>query len=150
MPVELHWTCKIREKGVFKCDISVQLALSPKRSIQPEISVNPVVNIHRFPWYKPCFEVILIKSEKKWFIYTHFWQCCRFLLEGVLILRNSSLKLKTVADNAILLNRFTSSENISECMKIKTEFGFHLKVNVCIFRRNGNCPKKIIAPSTFC
>ena len=48
-------------------------------------------------------------------------------LEGVLILRNSSLKLKTVADNAILLNYAVSSENISESIKIKTENGFYLK-----------------------
>ena len=33
---------------------------------------------------------------------------------GVLILRNSSLKLKQVADNAILLNISTYSENISK------------------------------------
>ena len=39
------------------------------------------------------------------------------ILEGVLILRNSSLKLKMVADNAILLNYTVSSENISECKK---------------------------------
>ena len=35
------------------------------------------------------------------------------MLEGVLILRNSSLKLKTVVDNTILLNYAVSSENIS-------------------------------------
>ena len=56
------------------------------------------------------------------------------ILEGVLILRNSSLKLKTVAGNAILLNYAVSPENISESIKIKIEFGFHLKVNVCKFR----------------
>jgi len=39
------------------------------------------------------------------------------LAEGVLILRNSSLKLKMVADNAILLNCAVSSENISESIK---------------------------------
>ena len=33
-------------------------------------------------------------------------------MEGVLILRNSSRKLKTVVDNAILLNYAVSSENI--------------------------------------
>ena len=55
-------------------------------------------------------------------------------LEGVLILRNSSLKLKTVEDNAILLDTAASSENIYESIKIKTENGFHLKVNVCKFR----------------
>ena len=54
--------------------------------------------------------------------------------EGVLILRNSSLKLKTVADNATLQNYAVSSGNISESTKIKTENGFHLKVNVCKFR----------------
>jgi hypothetical protein len=56
--------------------------------------------------------------------------------EGVLILRNSSLKFKTVADNAILLNYAVSSESISERIKIKTENGFHLKRNVCKLRRN--------------
>jgi hypothetical protein len=56
------------------------------------------------------------------------------MMEGVLILRNSSLKLKTVVDNANLLNYAVSSENISESIKIKTENGFHLKVNVCKFR----------------
>ena len=55
------------------------------------------------------------------------------MVEGVLILRNSSLKLKTVVDNAILLNYAVSSENISESIKIKTENGFYLKVNVCKF-----------------
>ena len=34
-------------------------------------------------------------------------------LEGVLILRNSSLKLKTVVDNAVLQKCCISSENIS-------------------------------------
>ena len=42
-----------------------------------------------------------------------------FFVEGILILRNSSLKLKTVVDNAILLNYAVSSENISERIKIK-------------------------------
>ena len=55
-------------------------------------------------------------------------------MEGVLILQNSSLKLKTVVDNAILLNYAVSSENISERIKIQTENGFYLKVNVCKFR----------------
>ena len=55
-----------------------------------------------------------------------------------LILQNSSLKLKTAAGNAILLNYAVSSENISESIKIKTENSFHLKVNVGIFRRNEN------------
>ena len=64
------------------------------------------------------------------------------LVEVVLILQNSSLKLKTVADNAILLNYAVSSENISESIKIKREFGFYLKRNVCKFRRNKNRPEK--------
>ena len=38
-------------------------------------------------------------------------------VEGIFILQNSSLKLKSVADNAILLNYAVSSENISECKK---------------------------------
>ena len=54
-----------------------------------------------------------------------------FILEGVLILRNSSRKLKMVADNAILLNYAVSSENISENIKIKTENSIHLKRNFC-------------------
>ena len=58
------------------------------------------------------------------------------LVEGVLILRNSSLKLKTIVDNAILQNHAVSSENISNCIKIQTENDFHLKRNVCKFRRN--------------
>jgi hypothetical protein len=57
-----------------------------------------------------------------------------FYLEGVLILRNSSLKLKTVVDNASLQNYAVSSENISKSIKIKTENGFYLKQNVCKFR----------------
>ena len=60
------------------------------------------------------------------------------IVEGVLILRNSSLKLKMVVDNAILLNYAVSSESISERIKIQTENGFYLKQNVCIFRRNEN------------
>ena len=63
-------------------------------------------------------------------------------VEGVLILRNSSLKLKTVVDNAILQNYAVSSENISESIKIKTENSFHLKVIVGIFRRNKIRPGK--------
>ena len=50
------------------------------------------------------------------------------------ILRKPSLKLKTVANNTILLNYTVSSENISASIKIKTENGFHLKQNVCKFR----------------
>ncbi len=69
--------------------------------------------------------------------------CGKFnLVEGVLIHRNKSLKLKMVVDNAILLNYAVSSENISESIKIKTENGFHLKRNVCEFRRNKNRPEK--------
>ena len=49
------------------------------------------------------------------------------ILEGVLILRNSSLKLKTDTNNTILLNYAISSENISERIKIQTENGFYLK-----------------------
>ena len=43
-----------------------------------------------------------------------------------------------VVNNAILLNCAVSSENISESINFKTENGFHLKVNACIFRRNEN------------
>ena len=64
------------------------------------------------------------------------------MVEGILILWNSSLKLKTVADNAILLNYAVSSENISESTKIKIENGFHLKVIVCKFRINEKRPEK--------
>ena len=56
------------------------------------------------------------------------------MVEGVLILRNSSFKRKTVADNANLLNYTVSSENITESIKIQIENGFHLKRNVCKFR----------------
>ena len=56
----------------------------------------------------------------------------------VFILRNSSRKLKTVADNAILQDIAVSSGNISESIKIKTENDFLLKRNVCKFRRNKN------------
>ena len=63
-------------------------------------------------------------------------------LEGVLILRNSSLKLKMVVDNANLLNYAVSSENISKCIKSKTENSFHLKRNVCKFRRNKSRTEK--------
>ena len=52
---------------------------------------------------------------------------CTDILEGVLILQNSFLKLKTVADNAILQNHDVYSESISERIKIKTENGFYLK-----------------------
>ena len=62
--------------------------------------------------------------------------------EGILILRNSSLKLKTVVENAILLDTAASSENISESIKIKTENGFYLKVNVGIFWWNKKRPEK--------
>ena len=63
--------------------------------------------------------------------------------EGVLILRNSSRKLKMVVDNTILLNIDVSSENISERIKIQTENEFHLKANVCKFRRNKKRPADI-------
>jgi len=52
------------------------------------------------------------------------------MVEGVLILRNSSLKLKMVVDNAILQNHAVSSENISKRIEILIENLFHLKVNV--------------------
>ena len=64
------------------------------------------------------------------------------MVEGVLILRNTSLKLKMVIDNAILQNHAVSSENISESIKIKTENGFHLNVNVGFFRSNESSPEK--------
>ena len=54
---------------------------------------------------------------------------CFLMLEGVLIFRNSSLKLNPVAENASLQNCAVSSENISESIKIKREFGFYLKAN---------------------
>ena len=62
------------------------------------------------------------------------WHKDADIVEGILILRNTSLKLKMVVDNAILLNYAVSSENISESIKIKTENGFYLKRNVCILR----------------
>ena len=65
------------------------------------------------------------------------------------ILRKSSLKLKTVANNTILLNRFTSSENISKRIKFKTENLFYLKVNVRYSDRNEIFTPKIVAPQTF-
>ena len=43
------------------------------------------------------------------------------MVEVVLILQNSSLKLKTVVDNAILLNYAVSSENIFQSIKTKAE-----------------------------
>ena len=61
---------------------------------------------------------------------------------GGLILRNSSLKLKTGTGNVIWQDISVSSENISESIKIKTENGFHLKVNVCKFRSNESSPEK--------
>ena len=63
-----------------------------------------------------------------------FAPLAKFIVEGVLILRNSSLKPKMVVDNANLLNYAVSSENISERIKIQTENGFYLKRNVCKFR----------------
>ena len=53
---------------------------------------------------------------------------------GVFILQNKSRKLKSVADNAILLNYAASSEYISKTHKAKSREIFHLKVNVCKFR----------------
>ena len=57
-----------------------------------------------------------------------------YIVEGVLILQNKSLTLKTVVYNSILLNISYSSENISKSMNFKTENGFSLKRNVCKFR----------------
>ena len=70
-------------------------------------------------------------------------------MEGVLILRNSSRKLKTVADNASLQNCAVSSENISKRIKFKTENLFYLKVNVRYSDRNELFTPKIVAPQTF-
>jgi hypothetical protein len=64
------------------------------------------------------------------------------MVEGVSILRNSSLKLKSVALIVKELEPSTSSENISERIKIQIENGFHLKANVCIFYRNEKRPGK--------
>ena len=55
-------------------------------------------------------------------------------LECVLILRNSSLKLKMIVDNANLPHYAVSPENIFERIKTKTENSFQLKRNVCKFR----------------
>jgi hypothetical protein len=68
-----------------------------------------------------------------------------FIQEGVLILRNSSLKLKRVVDNTILQNYAVSPENISKCIKSKTENGFHLKLPIltksgCCENRDCHCP----------
>ena len=71
------------------------------------------------------------------------------MVEGVLILRNSSLKLKTVVDNAILQNHVVSSESISKRIKTKIVNGFHLKVNVGYSDRNELSQPKIVAPQTF-
>ena len=65
------------------------------------------------------------------------------------IFQNKSRKLKTVADNTILRNYAVSSENISDSIKIKTENGFYLKQNVCIFRRNENRLPNTGAPQAF-
>ena len=46
------------------------------------------------------------------------------MLEGVLILRNSSLNLKMVVDNAILRNYAVPSENIFKRIKIKQRTAF--------------------------
>ena len=60
-----------------------------------------------------------------------------------------SAKSLQLADNAILMNIAVSSENIYNSIKIKTENGFYLKVNVGIFRRNENRLPKTGAPQTF-
>ena len=64
------------------------------------------------------------------------------MVVSIFIPQNKSRKLKTVADNAILRNIDISSENISESIKIKTENGFHLNVNVGFFRSNESSPEK--------
>ena len=46
------------------------------------------------------------------------------MVENILILRNKSLKLKTVADNSILRNYAVPSGNISERIKIKQRMAF--------------------------
>ena len=46
------------------------------------------------------------------------------MVESILILRNKSLKLKTVADNSILRNYAVPSGNISERIKIKQRTAF--------------------------
>ena len=58
------------------------------------------------------------------------------------IFQNKSRKLKLVADDAILSAIAVSPENISESIKIKREFGFYLKINVGIFRRNKSRTEK--------
>ena len=50
--------------------------------------------------------------------------------------------LKSVALIVKELEPSTSSENISESIKVKTENGFYLKRNVCNFRRNKKRPGK--------
>ena len=60
-----------------------------------------------------------------------------------------SAKSLQLADNATLLNIAVSSENIYNSIKIKTENGFYLKVNIGIFRRNENRLPKTGAPQTF-
>ena len=84
------------------------------------LQIKELWNIHSI--------VIITQDKKK--RYQHNSLIAWYLLvDDVLILRNSSLKLKTVADNAILLNYAVSSENISESIKIKTENGVYLKAN---------------------
>ena len=118
-----------REKGINVC-------LPRKR-----MSVRKAENLCVFAYFK------IWRIIKRCFFSIN--NIRKIILEGVLILRNISLKLKMVVDNAILLNCAVSSENISESIKIKTENGFHLKVNVCKFRRNKNCPGKTVAPQIF-
>ena len=50
--------------------------------------------------------------------------------------------LKSVALIVKELEPSTSSENISERIKIQTENDFHLKRNVCKFRKNKRRPGK--------
>ncbi|MBQ7393516.1 MAG: hypothetical protein IJV89_04105, partial [Lentisphaeria bacterium] len=124
----------------------MQLALSPKRSIQPEISVKPVcISGNAADFCSVGYDDRLPDrsgESNSGGIPLLRIVCAGHLAEGVLILRNSSLKLKTVADNAILLNYAVSSENIFERIKTKTENSFYLKVNVGIFRRNKRRPGK--------
>ena len=97
------------------------------------LQIKELWNIHSI--------VIITQDKKK--RYQHNSLIAWYLLvDDVLILRNSSLKFKTVVDNAILQNNAVSSENISERIKNKTENGFHLKRNVCEFRRNKSRPGK--------
>ena len=116
----------------------MQLALSQKRSIQPEISVKPVcISGNAADFCSVGYDDRLPDrsgESNSGGIPLLRIVCTGHLVEGVLIFRNSSLKLKPVAANAILLNCAVSSENISEHIKIKRENDFYLKRNVCKFR----------------